>query len=137
MTKPVKPQTVIPLSNCPAHAVCVTMTSLVNKHDHKKYFRDDIARLYDKQGWIAVLIIFDQNFIGWDPEGAEASWQSILEFGPKDRRVAYINPPDKRVLLHKLSEAIFRGEVKFFQTGEEQAALEWIKEAIDQPALTT
>lgn len=87
-----------------------------------------MARSVEEAGWFNLLLHFDPHFKGWEPEAADSSWRSIIKFGKHARKLAYVNPTDKKILQMKLSKALFKGEVRFFNQDDLDQALAWISE---------
>ena len=59
---------------------------------------------------------------------AAANLDNILRFGKYAPRVAFVNPPQKKILQMKLMPPEIRGkEVRFFNSGQLPEAIAWIK----------
>ncbi len=53
--------------------------------------------------------------------------KGILEFGKATGKLAYINPPAKKIMQHKITPDLFGGEMKYFEKDRLAEALDWVK----------
>jgi hypothetical protein len=122
------PDTMKLLPETDEKTVCVLSIGLVESDDFinvfEKPFRERIARY----GSCSAYVKFDENFLGWTPEGAEASFKCITDIAPHVRKVAYVNAPDSRRLLTAMVQPLSDGEVRFYDLGQEEEAMKWVKE---------
>lgn len=119
-------RTVVILPETDEHTLCVRFTGLIRKEDHKLNLRDRLAAMVEKDGWYSMLIEY-KDFVGWEHDAADISLRSIMDFGKFARRLAYVNPPEKKVMQTKLTAPLFGGEMQFFDEGDFDAALEWVR----------
>lgn len=118
--------TVFVLSETGGDALCIAFRGLVRRADHKRYLRDNLVALVKAHGGYSLLIDYTA-FAGWEPDAAAISLESIVEFGPYARKLAYINPPEKKIMQHKLSGSLFGGETRFFDDLTRAEAFAWVK----------
>jgi hypothetical protein len=123
-----KEQTVTVMPQTDNLALCVKLQGLVTREDYVANCLNEIERRYEKDGEMRVLFFYSPEFEGWTPDGAAANMDNILRFGKFAPRVAFVNPPQKKVLQMKLMPPEVRGrEVKFFNADELDDAVTWIK----------
>jgi hypothetical protein len=103
------------------------LTGLVTLQDYMDYFVAPAKALVDRHGWYNLLVYFDENFVGWSPEAAEISFRYLMEYCPKARRLAYVNPSDSRSLLMKMLEPVMKtADMRFFEIEELDKAVDWM-----------
>lgn len=117
--------TVLPETEGPT--LCLRNSGLVQADDHNKHLRDNIEKLVTRYGYFKVLIYYDEIYRGYTPEAADLSIRSMLDFGKYARKIAYVNPPETRILLHKVLPDVFSAEVRFFNKDKLDQAMAWIK----------
>ena len=122
-----KSHTIIPLSWSTPQVVAVELRGTISKADHVKHIRNPIAKSVEEAGWFNLLMIYN-DFVGWEPEAADSSFNTIIDYGRKAHKLAYINPPDKKRLQMKLTKALFSGEVRYYEADEVEEARQWILE---------
>jgi hypothetical protein len=106
--------------------LCLALTGTVTKDDYLEFFDKPLRDILDKNGFYNLYVDY-VDFEGWSPEAADLSLKCLTACGPKARKAAYVNPPGKRVLLMKTLEPILKAEVRYFNAGEENEALSWIR----------
>lgn len=119
--------TVIILPETNEQTLCVELTGRVRQEDHKKNLAGQLQKIIDRQGWYNLLVYYGPGYEGWEKDGAEISFQSIAKFGKLARRLAYVNPPEKKVFQNKISAPLFGGETRYFEDNELKQAMEWVK----------
>ena len=119
-------KTISILPETDATTLCLSMTGLVTANDYMNFFDGPLRQMIDKNGFYSLFITYD-GFEGWTPEAADLSFKCIASCGPKARKAAYVNPPDSRMILMKTLQPIMTAEVRYFNAGEDQDALHWIK----------
>lgn len=123
MTKP----TIIQLPQTDQTALFIQVSGTINRDDYMQYFDAPVRAICRDNGWYNLYIDHLPDFNGWAEDAAALSFKCISECGPHARRLAYVNPPDSRRLMMKLLDPIINAELKFFEDGEQDKAIEWIK----------
>lgn len=108
--------------------LCVTFSGTVTAEDYMEYFEKPLEAIYAAKGHVSALIHFDTDFSGWTQDAADLSFKCISTYAPMARKIAYISAPDSRKLLMRMIEPITAGETRFFESGQLQDAITWIKE---------
>ncbi len=120
--------TVILMPQTDARILCVRLQGMVTREDYNTHCMAEIERRYEKDGQMSVLFYYSPEFEGWTEEGAAANMENILRFGKFATRVAFVNPPQKKILQMKLMPPEMRGrEVGFFNVDQCEDALAWIR----------
>jgi len=109
------------------NTVCVISTGLVESEDFINAFEKPFRERLAKHGFCNAYVKFDENFLGWTPEGAETSFKFITDIAPFVRKVSYVNAPDSRRLLTSMVQPLSSGEARFYDLGQEEEAMAWIK----------
>lgn len=108
--------------------VCVRATGLINAEDFQRNFVAPVMAAIAKHGQVHVYVIYSDDFQGWDPQAAEASFKTYAEFGPFGRRCAYVNVPDSLHLTLKMMRPLMPGaDIRFFEKDEADKAMAWVK----------
>jgi hypothetical protein len=107
--------------------LCLRFTGIVTPEDFISEFETPLHRILDQYGHYSLYIDYSKEFIKWSAEAADLSFKCITACSPKALRCAYVNPPQERLLMMKLLNPIAaRAEVRYFNDGEQQVALDWI-----------
>jgi len=107
--------------------LCLTLTGIITKDDHRRNLYNELDRRIKKFGTFNLLIFFSKDFQGWQEDAAGSSMGSIIEQAKYGRKIAYVNAPEKKVLQTKLSKPLFTGDVRFFNEADLLAATDWVK----------
>ena len=100
----------------------------VTLDDYLKYFVQPAKKIADTNGWYNLMVIHDESFTGWTPEGAEVSFRYLVEYCPMARRVAYVNATDSRMLLMKMLGPVMKdAEIRFYELGQLDEAMAWMQ----------
>jgi len=118
--------TVLVLPETDGHTLCVEFTGLIRREDHKRNLSGNLAKIIEKYGWYNLLISHAPSFRGWETDAAELSLRSIMEYAKYGRRRAFVNPPEKLIMMQKMS-GLFGGETRYFDAGQFQDAIAWVK----------
>lgn len=108
--------------------VCVRLTGLVTTEDYIQNYHNEIKRRAEKYGFFNLLVFYDENFKGWEENAAEQNFKSICELGDKPYKLAYVNPRESKIMLMKLAQPLMRAEIRYYDPGDLDEALRWIKE---------
>ncbi len=119
--------TVIVLPQTDENTLCVELRGLIRRDDHKRNLHDNIEKMVARQGWFKMLVYFGPEYQGWEHGAAEFSMGSIIDLGKYARKLAYINPPEKKILQNKLAAPLLSGEIRYFDQNHFQDAVDWIK----------
>ncbi|HTK85866.1 MAG TPA: STAS/SEC14 domain-containing protein [Patescibacteria group bacterium] len=108
--------------------LCVEMSGLIRAEDHKRAFYDNLEKIIAKNGFYDLLIVHAPDFKGWEAGAADQSLRTIMELAKYGRRRAMVNPPEKIVLMQKVSgDKLFGGETRYFNVDQFDEALAWVK----------
>jgi SpoIIAA-like len=130
MTQAAKNRTnnsVVVLPESDHQTLCVSLFDVVSEPDYKNNFYSTLKTFVENGQIFNLLINYDSTFKGWDREAAELSFQSIIDYGNKTRKMAYVNAPDSKMLQTKLTGSLLSGEVRFFEAAELKNAIHWVK----------
>ena len=119
--------TVIVLPQTDDHTLCVEFTGLIRAEDHRKAFAENLGPMVEKNGWYNILIYHRPDFKGWEPDAADISLRTIMEYGKFCRRRAVVSPTEKLIMMQKMSGQLFGGETKYFNDDQFQEALAWVR----------
>ncbi len=121
--------TVVLMPESDKGALCVAVSGTIRKEDHERVIYRELAERIKRDGHFSMLVHFTPEYKGWEHDAAEVSMKSIVEFGKYARRLAYVNPPEKKILQNKLAAPILGGEIRYFDAEDLPMALKWIKGA--------
>jgi hypothetical protein len=108
--------------------LCIRMTGQVDLATYQRVFDAEVHRRVKAYKKFRLLVFYDENFIGWDPDAAEMNFKSICAVGHMAEKLAYVNPRETKIMLMKLAKPIVGCETRYFDAGELDQALQWIKE---------
>lgn len=118
--------TILPDSN--ETTLCLRLSGQVIAQDFDDYYHQEIKKRVETQGFFNLIVCYDPDYKGWTEEAAEQNLKSIFEMGSKPKKLAYVNPPMRKILLMKMTEKLLSGEIRYFEDGQYPEALKWIKE---------
>ena len=107
--------------------VCVGFDSFVTGDNFNEVFKANFLPRFEKNGFCNVYLRFAESFQGWTDEGAETSMKFIMENLSSARKLVHVNAPDSRRLMVSMLQPMSPVQVRYFELGEEQEALEWVK----------
>lgn len=108
--------------------LCVSLNGQVTATDFDHYYHQEIKKRVEKNGYFNMVVYYDPDFKGWDLDAAELNLKSIFELGGKPHKLAYVNPPKRKILLMKMAEPLLEGELRYFEDGQYEDAVQWAKE---------
>ncbi len=108
--------------------ICFELDGYVTHADHTKFLVEPLRETVKTQGRYRVLMIYKPTFEGWEPEAAQDNMDIVLEFMPFCDRAAYVNPPKKKILQMKITEPLINFDIRYFESGQTDEALAWLKQ---------
>ncbi len=120
--------TVVPLPESRDDILAVSMHGRIVLADYVPNFYNPMAAIVKKHGHFRLLVHYATDFGGWGKDAADLSFQSIYEYGRFARKIAYINPPEKKMFQVKLTGNLLSGDVRIFDKSQRDEALSWIRE---------
>ena len=117
---------ILPESN--ETTICLMLHDHVVAEEFDKYYHQEIKKRVAANGYFNMIVTYATDYRGWEPDAADLNLRSIMELGSKPHKLAYVNPPKRKILLMKMAEPILKGEIRYFEDGGYQDALKWIKE---------
>jgi len=107
-------------------ALCFEFSSMITLDSYNLVMKNVRERV-GENGMFSLLFYYTPSFKGWEPEAADANMKNIIEYGRNTRRLAYVNPPEKKIMQHKMAPGLFSGEVKYFSEEQLAEAIAWVK----------
>ncbi|MDB5491020.1 MAG: hypothetical protein JWO78_869 [Micavibrio sp.] len=117
---------ILPESN--QTTLCLQLHDQVTADDFDHYYHQEIKKRIAANGYFNMIVTYSADYKGWEPDAADLNLKSILELGNKPHKLAYVNPPKRKILLMKMAEPLLKGEIRYFEEGQYEDALKWIKE---------
>lgn len=108
--------------------LCVRMQDLLCLEDHEAKLAGEIRKRIEKNGFLNLVIWYEDNHMFMDPATAEANMRGFIDMAPYARRTAYINPTERKLLQIKLFTPLYGGEVRIFPSEEKDQAILWAKQ---------
>jgi hypothetical protein len=119
---------IITLPESDDSTLCVTYTNIVDVGEYETCVCNPIAEMVEKGHKFGMLVNYDEDYKGWSKEAAARSFRFIIDNARHARKFAYVNPPEARIFQVKMMRILFgRSEVRFFEAGKLDEALQWIK----------
>lgn len=119
-------RSVIVLPGTQGDILCIAFRDYVRLAEYQPDFYDRMKRVVDEYGHYRLLVHYRTDFKGWEKDAAALSFQSISEMGKFARRIAYVNPPERKIFQTKLQESMLGDEVRIFNEEEYDEALAWL-----------
>ena len=122
-------QTVFILPESTETTLCVRYTGMVDAENYNTHHHRHLLERHTRQGWFNSVVYYDDNFEGWTPDGAEANFKSMCEMAPHARKLAYVNPRERKVFLMKVLASHFaEGEIRYYESSQYDEAVKWALE---------
>ena len=118
---------VITLPETDEYTLCLRFTGVVMRQDHYDGLVAPMRAMIEKHGGYNLVIHYAPDFAGWAPDAADQSFQSINEMGRAAGRIAYVNPPERKLFQTKLTRTLLGADVRNFENDELAAAIAWAK----------
>ncbi|MBU0800644.1 MAG: STAS/SEC14 domain-containing protein [Alphaproteobacteria bacterium] len=119
--------TVIIMPESDDTTLCLAFTGGVTKEDHYNNLVLPMKERIEKFGYYNLLIWHKDDFNGYEPDAADQSFVSIRDLGPYARRIAYVNPSERKLFQTTLMRVKLGHEVKNFDTKDLAEAIAWAK----------
>lgn len=119
-------QTIARLPDSEGDTLCYALSGLVTGKDHESFVRD-VQETVGRYGSFNILFHYRPSFQGWEKEAADGNLRAILDYGRATRRLAYVNPPEKKIIHHKMAPEMFGGEMRYFEEAQLRDAIAWVK----------
>jgi hypothetical protein len=121
-------KTVTILPETEGSLLCLSLTGVIKPEDFAEFFEKPLQAIIAQYDHYSLFVVYDEAFEGWSEEAADLSFKCISAISPKARKAAYLNAPDYRHLLMKMVQPLTHLEVRYFDSGQEQEALNWLKD---------
>lgn len=120
-------QTVFILPESNEDTICVRYTGTVSADDFDRYHHQELVRRAQERGFFNMVVLYDSEYEGWEGDAAAANLRSIISLTDKARKLAYVNPKKRKVfLMSMVSDLLVNAEIRYFDEGEYQQAVEWV-----------
>lgn len=117
--------TILPQSD--EYTLCLLLRGVITRADHQANLAAPMRERIEKNGYYNLVLIYDPDFEGYTPDGADSSFQSIKEMGLKARRIAYVNPTARKLFQTKITRNMLGGDVRNFEKDDVEKAIAWAK----------
>lgn len=122
-------QTISVLPETTAQVLCVRYNGTVTADDFKQYHYQEMIKHADENGYLNMVVCYDNDYIGWEPEAADANLKSIVELSSRARKLAYVNPQKRKIFLMRMvSDLLKDAEIRYFDSDEYAEAVKWVNE---------
>lgn len=122
-------QTIFILPESTDTILCVRYTGTVTLADFTQYHYREMIKRVDENGYLKMVVCYDNNYKGWEPDAADANLKSIVELAKKARKLAYVNPQKRKIFLMSMVHDLLEGaEIRYFESDDYESALAWVKE---------
>lgn len=99
----------------------------VSIEGYKENFLPRIHEMLEKHGEIRLLVHF-RAYQGWEEAAAAMDFSVTQQLGPKVRKFAMVNPPEKLITQYAIKKPLIGGEVKVFGDDNLEEAKKWVQE---------
>lgn len=107
--------------------LCAEVGARVTLEDYEEVFYKNIQKIFQEHGSIRILLHYSRPFLGWDIDAAAKDLAQVSESGSKVEKAALVNPPEQVHQRWKTMQPLLSGELRIFEEGEFDKALEWIR----------
>jgi len=108
--------------------LCLSFRGTITAEDFTEFHEKPLLKILESHDHYNLYVIYEDDFEGWSEDAAALSFKCISAISPKARKAAYVNAPDSRHLLMKIVQPLTHLQVRYFESGEEKEALDWIGE---------
>jgi hypothetical protein len=122
-------QTISVLPETTAQVLCVRYNGTVTADDFKQYHYQEMIKHADENGYLNMVVCYDSDYIGWEPEAADANLKSIVELSTRARKLAYVNPQKRKIFLMRMVNDLLKdAEIRYFDSDQYAEAVRWANE---------
>lgn len=122
-------QTVFILPETTDTTLCVRYSGALTVEDFDHYHHQELLKRREENGYFNLLVCYDNDYSGWEPEAADANLKSIVELGKNARKLAYVNPHKRKIFLMRMvNDLVKDAEIRYFDGDDYAAAVAWITE---------
>lgn len=121
------PETLVVMPESDDRTLCIEAKGYVRREEHTGKLRKGLERILEHYESYNLLLYYGTDYKGWEAEAAESSMESIIDYGKRARKLAYVNPPEKKIMQMKITADLFSGETRFFSKEDLAAAIAWVK----------
>lgn len=122
------PDSLIILPETDDKTLCLAMKGAVTRADHYERLVQPMRDMIEKYGYYNLVLVYRDDFTGYEPDAAEQSFQTISQLGNYARRIAFVNPTQRKILQTTLLRAQLGQEVMNFNSDELADAIAWAKQ---------
>ena len=120
-------KTVITLPESSGNLLCLHFTGIVTLENHAVLCDKPLRAIVSKYGNYRFLALY-KDFAGWTTEAADNNFRLINDICHAAERLAYVNPPERKMLQLSLQRAALTPDMSFFDEGDLEEALAWIQQ---------
>lgn len=122
-------QTVFILPETTDTTICLRYTGAVTLQDFDRYHHQELLKRTNENGYFNMVVCYDNDYTGWEPEAADANLKSIVELAKNARKLAYVNPQKRKIfLMSMVNDLLVDAEIRYFDGDDYASAVEWVKE---------
>ncbi len=110
--------------------LAVKASGKLTAHDYEQVLLPKLASLFKQYRQLRMLLVFSDDFAGWD--STMAAWDDLkigLEHGGDFKKIAMVGAPQWVGIAMKLFSMFVHGEIKQFSKGAQDQAIIWLKQA--------
>lgn len=107
--------------------LCAEIGARVTLEDYDQLFSPKIQEILKEHGSLRTLLHYSRPFLGWDIDAAAKDLAQVSENGSKVEKAALVNPPEQVLMRWKTMQPLLGGELRIFEEGEFDKALEWVR----------
>lgn len=108
--------------------LCLAMRGVITKADHSAFMVEPLRERIEKHGFYNLVLVYEDDFEGYQPAAAQQSFNTISDLGPYARRIAFVNPTTRKLFQNNLMRVKLGQEIKNFNRDERAAAISWAKQ---------
>ena len=110
--------------------LCIEVHGLVTHEYYLEMYLKNLKNILQEYGKARLLFYYPdpKDFIGWEPEAADADFSTFNEYAENIEKTAIVNAPDIVSQRWDFRISLLGGEFREFESPEDlPAALKWIK----------
>lgn len=121
-------QTVFILPETSKETICLRYSGAITRDDFERYHHQELLKRTNENGYFNMVVYYDNNYTGWEPDAADANLKSIVELAKNARKLAYVNPQKRKIFLMSIvNDLLQEAEIRYFDSDEYETAVEWAK----------
>ena len=107
--------------------LCLEIGERVTLKDYQDLLFPAVKNHADKNGKINLVLVYGDEFLGWDLDAAAADLETFVTFKHLVEKIALVNPPEVVLYRWQTMGPLLNGEFRIYEGDCLEEAISWAK----------